>query len=255
MPKKRQPKYATLHDTRENTTGTYEALVYDLTPGSERTKGAASAAGDGRTARATARYRGTVRTDTLAKLVRMRLNGIEEATVRCVLERAMKTIADQLRMGNSVVVDGWCSFGVTFAGRFDPGLPREVVKADITPTCRFSPAFWKRLNKGAKLVYQSRYEPTTVKAERIVAQPGIIFVDGNFHGDHRIRAEVELPDGTVIPCGVAPVRKEGSRRHVSQGLEIYPREPLPPGKARLILKWPDGSGEPQELRRAVTVRV
>lgn len=255
MPKKRRQKYAKLHNTLKNTTGTYEALVYDLTPGTDRTKEAASATGDNRTARATVRYRGTVRMDGLTQLIKNRLNGIEEATIKSVLERAMKTIADQLRIGNSVVVDKWCSFGVTFEGRFDPGLPREVAEADMKPTCRFSPEFWTRLNKGAKLVYQSRYEPTTVKTERILAQPGVIFVDGIFHGDHRIRAEVELTDGTVVPCGIAPVRKEGSHRHVSQGLEIYPRKPLPTGKAWLILKWPDGSGEPQELRRAVTVRV
>lgn len=255
MPKKRRQKYAKLHNTLKNTTGTYEALVYDLTPGTDRTKEAASAAGDGRTARATVRYRGTVRMDELTQLIKNRLNGIEEATIKSVLERAMKTIADQLRIGNSVVVDKWCSFGVTFEGRFDPGLPREVAEADMKPTCRFSPEFWTRLNKGAKLVYQSRYEPTTVKTEKVLAQPGAIFVDGNFHGDHRIRAEVRLKDGTIVPCGVKPIRPEGSKRHVATALEIRPRTPLPLGRATLILMWPDGSGVPQSEKHAVTVRL
>ena len=142
------------------------------------------------------------------------------------------------------------------------GPPHETVLCRLEAGAGFSTRSAAADGRGTRaVIVPHEVIRTAGLAERIVrmsrsARPGILFADGNFHGDHRITDGILQADGAAVPCRVVGPKHSGrSTRHVSDCLEIHPQTPLPEGAATLALKWTDGSGEPQALRRAVTVRV
>ncbi len=248
---KKHANYARLHDAGGKV-HPHETVLYRFETGAGFSK--RSAAADGRSAHAVIVPRKVIRTAGLVERIVRMSRSADRDQVASVINNLMKTVADELRIGNAVVLDGWCSVRTYVEGRFDPADRKAVQQSNLEPRCRFTPDFRRRVNDGARLACTDALGATTVRVDAVTARPGVLFADGNFHGDHRITAGILLADGAEVPCRVLPKHSARSTRYVSDCLEIYPQTPLPEGAATLVLNWTDGSGEAQEARYPVTVQ-
>lgn len=101
--------------------------------------------------------------------------------------------------------------------------------------CTLAAAFERLVNEGARLAPEGGGQPTTVEISGTEAHPGVIFVDGSFHGAGRIAAELECPDGERPACAVTLECPADSTRPIGYTLTIRPERPLAVGCAVLLL--------------------
>lgn len=249
--RRKAARFAHLHNFNPRF-GKHEAILFRLGQGRGFTEKTAKASGDGRTAQVIISAQESITLPKLVTRIRQRhISGLQDGDVESVINALAKTVAEELRIGNSVCIKGFGSFHSSIEGRFAPTERALVPFCDVKPHFRPADEFTAGINQDACLVCEDDLEPTTVKIESVRVWPDRIGVYGNFHGDQRITAEAESEDGRVTACEVQPQKKAGSKRKVSKALLLVPAEALPAGKSvTVILKWTDGIGDPQEARTA-----
>lgn len=250
---KRDIALGRLH-ARTGETNPRHAILYRLIPGSPAAARAAEQSGDGCTAQiAVCAKKPAYTLDEIAGLIAERHRSIDAGDARNTLRYAFDIIAEKLREGYRVTLKDCATFCVSVRGRANPDRPLEVRDAAVRAHCTLAAAFERLVNEGARLAPEGGGQPTTVEISGTEAHPGVIFVDGSFHGADRIAAEVECPDGERLACAVTLERPADSTRPIGYTLTIRPERPLAVGCAVLLLSWSDASGLPRTRCLPVTV--
>ncbi len=232
------------------------AISYRVVPGSPLTVKAAKEAGDNCSSQITVCAKQPPYTlGDVTRIIADRNTRISARDAQTIILDAFEVIAGLLQDGYRVQLDKYATFSVSLCGRADPDRPLDVRDTGVTPHCTLRAAFRKLVNDGARLIPEGDSQPTTVEVTKTLAYPAVIYINGNFHGADRIRAEVELGDGRRVACDVDYSRPEGSKRPIGYSLTVTPDCPLPLGQAILTLRWIDGSGLARERKLIVNVTI